>query len=572
MTSLWRSIGGPNAITWPAFWMALVVSALMNLPDQYTVNTAATLPRNLLATVVAVLAMFAVMLAMKAAFLRGVDTRPRPWSTVAVFAVGAATRGLVLGLMLAAFGTGEAHLAFRVPASVLTLTLTLAITAAVVDLARTTAARRADLRAEAGRLQAEESEARARAEAVQQRAAQAVRDLLLGRLATMQASPDAELGPRLREDAEDVIRPLSHQMADAAQDRPIAPARDIGRITWTDVWRAASLGRPFRPVLVALLTLVASGPALVAYNQSLPRGLAYVAVAGLLVLLGLGLVDRLLTPRLPRMRPWVRGSAVIIGAIAGIGAAAVALALVIDATGGQSPFRLPLQMLALGPPVVVAIAIGQGLRQQLMSADAQLVAENARLRYGRAMAQAAAWHEERAVSRALHGPVQSAVVSAAMRIESGDRDGAARLLAEALSHLDDDTHALPVSAALDEVAEAWAGLCEVHVDMQQDVAARVDRDAPLASAVIDICTEACSNAVRHGRATRVDIEVRADRDTIALAIADDGAFTGDSPDPGLGTAMLDDVALSWQREQEGGLTVLRARLPAPDRGQAGAYL
>jgi anti-sigma regulatory factor (Ser/Thr protein kinase) len=82
--------------------------------------------------------------------------------------------------------------------------------------------------------------------------------------------------------------------------------------------------------------------------------------------------------------------------------------------------------------------------------------------------------------------------------------------------------------------------------------------------VIDICVEACSNAVRHGGARRVEIEASDAGDSVALAIVDDGAPTSISPDPGLGTAMLDGVALAWQREREGMRTVLSAQLPWPD--------
>lgn len=35
-------IGGPHALTWPAFWVVLLTSLLLNLPDRFTVWTGAT--------------------------------------------------------------------------------------------------------------------------------------------------------------------------------------------------------------------------------------------------------------------------------------------------------------------------------------------------------------------------------------------------------------------------------------------------------------------------------------------------------------------------------------------------
>lgn len=563
MTALLQRVGGPNAFTWPAFLMALVLSAAMNLPDRFTTNSLAALPRNLLATLIAVSAMFVVMLALRAVFLRGVRTRPRPGRTIAIFMVGGATRGVVIGLTLDALGTGEPRLGFRVTASVLAFTVTLVMTAVVMDIIRTTAARQAGLRDEAGRLRAEENGARTRTREVQERALSQVRALLVERLAALQGGLSHDDADRLRRDAEEVIRPLSHELAGGVGPEPAPVSPEAGRITWAGVWDAASLGRPFRPVVMGLLAMAGAVAGLVAYSGGVARGLAYAAATAVLVTAALALVDLALRARLRRMPPRWRGAAVVAGAVLGMGAAALGLAALISITGGWSPWRVPLGLLAAGIPVVLAVAVGQGLLQQVASADAELVATNARLRHATALAQAAAWHEERRVSRALHGPVQNAVVSAAMCIEAGDRDGAERLLVRALGHLDDDRRERGTDDALDDLVESWGGLCDVQVSMPPDMARRIDDDPPLASAVIDICTEACSNAVRHGGARRVVIEARDAGGAIALDITDDGAPTGASPDPGLGTAMLDGVALEWQRERRESRTVLSALLPWP---------
>ena len=170
------------------------------------------------------------------------------------------------------------------------------------------------------------------------------------------------------------------------------------------------------------------------------------------------------------------------------------------------------------------------------------------------------------MSRALHGPVQTAVRAAAMRIDQGDLAGAEELLVDALGHLEPDQQRTGVRDALTGVARAWDGLCTVDVELPEDLAARIDDDPPLASSVVDICTDACSNAVRHGGATQVAMRAQSHGDALELVVSDDGAPDATTGTPGLGSAMLDDVSLEWLRRREGERTVLRATLPlAPER-------
>ena len=563
MTGLAQRVGGPNAISWPAFCVVLVASTLMNLPDRYTVYHADTAPGNLLAMLIAVAAMFAVMLGLRAVLLTDVALRAHPLRALAIFAAGAATRGVVFGVLLGTIGTGEPRIAFRVGASLGTLVPILVLTAIAVDFARGYAATSAALRAEGRRLRAEEDEARARASAIQERAAEQVRLLLLDRLAELEGAPAEDLAPRLRTDAEAVIRPLSHDVLGGLASRAMVADDDVGRITVGSVLRAASLGRPYRPLLLAVLTFFASASALTSYDGAV-IGIVGAIIASLLVAAAMAVLDRLVAPRLSGLRTVRRYVAMIAGAIAGIAVAAIVLGVLLGAFEAPAPWRLPIMMLTVGPLTVVLIAVGQGFQQQVTAATGELAAVNARLRHAGVVARAAAWHEERRLSRALHGQVQTAVIAAAMRVEAGDRAAAERLLVEALDELDPDRPESGVVDALTDVTEVWEGMCAVCVDIPADVAARVDGHPPLASTFVDICIDACSNAVRHGRARHVEIEARVVGGAVGLVVSDDGAPTGPSSERGMGSALLDDVALSWEREREGARTVLRAALPIGD--------
>ncbi|MFM9019641.1 MAG: hypothetical protein ACKORG_09440 [Actinomycetota bacterium] len=557
-----RRLGGASALSWPAFWVCLVTSIAGNLTDRFTVQSGFNVVVNLAANVAAVAAMFAVMLALRPLLLRDAAVTPRPGRAIVMFVIGAATRGVVLGLLLGLMGTGEPRLLFRVIASVVTLTLAMAICATIVDLVRTGQARRRDLRAEAEGLQRAEDEALAKATGIQERATAQVRNLLLDRLTTLQGGEADDLAPGLRADADEVIRPMSHEMVALPPPAPRVDARpDVGRIRWDDVWTAASLGQPFRPFWGALLLMVMSLSMLTAYNASLPRGLAYAVIGGLLIAGVLVMLGRVVTPRLRTMGPRARTAVLIASMIGGLVAAAIPWGLIMDAAGSDHAWRSPISIVIGGLVVTLGLAIEQGFRRQAQGADAELVAANARLKYAAAVAGAAAWHEERRVSRALHGPVQTAVRAAAMRIDQGDLAGAEQLLVDALGHLEPDTQRTGVRDALTGVAKAWDGLCAVDVELPDALAARIDDDPPLASSVVDICTDACSNAVRHGGATNVAMRAQPAGDALELVVSDDGAPDATVGTPGMGSAILDDVSIEWLRRREGERTVLRATLP-----------
>jgi signal transduction histidine kinase len=397
---------------------------------------------------------------------------------------------------------------------------------------------------------------------MQDRVTAQVQELLLNRIADLRGGRVDDLAPGLRADADEVIRPMSHEMVAPPAPAPRAVAdADVGRVRWSDIWSTASLGQPFRPIWSALLITVSSLALLTSNNSSLSRGLTYAVIGGLLIAGVLALLRRLVAPRLRTMDARRRTALLIASVVVGLEGAAVVWALIMDAAGSEHGWLAPIGIGIAGPTVVLALAVQQGFRQQSESADAELMAAGARLQYAAALAGTATWHEERRLSRALHGPVQTAVRAAAMRIEQGDLASAERMLVEALGHLDTDQRQTSVRTALADIARAWDGLCAVDLDLPDDLAARIDQDPPLASAIVDICTDACSNAVRHGGATSVAMRALPVGDTLDLVVSDDGAPDSGAGLPGLGSAMLDDVSLTWLRRREDGRTVLRATLP-----------
>lgn len=549
-------------VTWPLFWVTVGLGLVLNLPDQSNVNSIGDVAVNALVVVVAVVVMFGVMWVLEPVLMNG-PAAQRTLRAFVLVLVGNLARASVLAALLQATGISDARWAFRLLTALLLYSPILTIVVGVITLLRQSAANRAGFEANAERLTREEHEAVERTAAFRARAVDGIRAMLTDRLSALRSGGDALLGAQLRADVEDVIRPLSHRMAnDAVGDGAGADALLTPRVRWADMWRTGLLGRPIRPGITAAVIALGSLAALTRYSGSAAWGLTSALVVYLEVFALLWGLSRFLQGRLRAMPPARRAVAFTASVTACMLVPAATMVALLMASGSEAPWRPSIAFIIITPVLAWFVALDQGLRQQVAATGSEMMARTAQLRHAAATARSVAYHEERRLSRALHGPVQAAVTSAAMRVEAGDMAGAEQLLTDAIGHLDtggDDQRG--VARALDDIAAAWDGLCTVSVDVAPDAEEVIDADPPLASSVIDICTDACSNAVRHGDANHITVVARRSGDAVDLMVQDDGAPGEVAVLPGLGSATLDDVTLRWERRREGGSTVLRATLP-----------
>lgn len=556
-----RGRGAP-VVTWPFFWVTVVFGLVVNLPDRSNVNSIADVGVNALVVVASVLVMFAVMWVLQPVVMNG-PARQRVQRTFALVLIGNLARASVLAALLQATGTSDARWAYRLTSALLLYSPVLTLAVGVITMLRESAEHRAHFEANAERLARDEQAAMERTAAFRARAMEGIRAMLTERLSALRSGDGVQLGAQLREDVDGVIRPLSHRMAGhAASDKEVADTPRAPRVRWADVWRTGLLGQPIRPGPTAAILALASLVALSWYSGGVAWGLATVLVVGVEIFGLLWVLRQALQERLRAMAPVRRALAFTASVTACMLVPAGTMVALLMASGSPAPWRVPISFAILAPLVAWFIALDQALRQQIAATSSEMTARTVQLEHAAATAHSVAHHEERRLSRALHGPVQAAVTAAAMRVEAGDPAGAEQLLLDAIGHLDTDAgDERGVSRALGDITAAWDGLCTVAVEVSPDAERAIDGDAPLASSVIDICTEACSNAVRHGDAGHISVVARRDGPTVSLVVRDDGAPSGIEPRPGLGSAMLDDVTLHWERRREGGATVLRATLP-----------
>ena len=196
--------------------------------------------------------------------------------------------------------------------------------------------------------------------------------------------------------------------------------------------------------------------------------------------------------------------------------------------------------------------------QSLAEVNQQIELSNARMRQE-------IWFAQRNLTWVLHGPVQSALVSATIRLESGadlsaaDRESLWSNIVRAYSLLKTSGPSIPdVSGFLTEIRTLWQDVCEVSFTDSSSMIEIISVDPVATSAVIEIVREAVGNAIRHGNATWVEVTIlnRA-MNLVGLVIVDNGSGVTASAVPGIGSQLFASLSYQWSRDSSPtGTTIL----------------
>jgi hypothetical protein len=179
------------------------------------------------------------------------------------------------------------------------------------------------------------------------------------------------------------------------------------------------------------------------------------------------------------------------------------------------------------------------------------------------------WFTRRNLTWVLHGPVQSALVSAALRLESGETIGQAERIVihdnivEAYAKLNAGGPSYPdFDRFSTDLTGMWFGICEIEFCDPDALIGRLDTDPAGTASLIEIATESVSNAIRHGKATAISITVReANSGLVTLLISDNGAGLPSGSQPGIGSDLYASLAHEWSLTGSSDGTTLTAHVP-----------
>ena len=443
-------------------------------------------------------------------------------------------------------------LKFQILSGVVTIVATLSA-AAAVGLTRERSMLTAQLEAEQwrlretadsmeGELREAERELRTRAREILEPELVEIRRMLEERLGQDGADVVAD---RLMSSVRDVVRPASHQLATPTY----LPARDIPAVVpvrfnvFRDKMDVPAAIRPEWLVGVFLIFLATSVVALQdAWIRTLPTVLSLCAMGGLLVLVKHAWPRRFRTMRV--------ASGFLLITLLYVASFTAQYTLDSRFFGVSNRFVQPVTSFLVTTTVAVAFTLiaihsehAESTRMKLITVNSQLMELVARMRRQ-------LWLCHRAVALTVHGQLQSMLVATAMRLRltADDTSNAAdlRRLDDVLTSISTPgLNSVTLLDTLDELREIWSGVVEIEYEISPEALARMYEDAGLATCASEVCREAVTNAIRHGGATTIQIEVGAVTAGLALTVVDDGQGVAVDYRAGLGLTMMDQTCLSW---------------------------
>ena len=360
----------------------------------------------------------------------------------------------------------------------------------------------------------------------------------------------SDVARELRSAASATVRPLSRRLWAYAPARISGPG--LGRILRTIVTE-----QPFQPLVLILIYWATTFGGNIA-TLGWIRG-SFAMLIGTILIVGVLGGANVLMRRYPHHHAWIFLLATVLLQVTGL------LIFVLRDVWDAVPYTWTEYVLScIGGVVLILVTSGFGsvrtYRSDLARTFHADIDDELRASLA-ASAQVAQLARESA--RVLHGSVQTRLVACAVAIEQAsqtrDVDAFQAAMREAHAALVPPSLVVEVSRTLgenlDRTVALWSGLCSVRVMIDPDVS---QERGVLARDVGRFVEEAVNNAVTHGDATEISVDVHRTGNAVHIEVIDNGSGPGGGR-PGLGSALFDSLSTHWQLTPvDGGSKVVAA--------------
>jgi len=179
------------------------------------------------------------------------------------------------------------------------------------------------------------------------------------------------------------------------------------------------------------------------------------------------------------------------------------------------------------------------------------------------------WLNRRRTASILHGPVQAALYASAMRISQAVSP-TVELIAEVEKDIQDALEKLnnpsnleleSIKDVLSQIAEIWSDSAEISIEIDPKLENQISRQPLATEATLEVVREFITNAMKHGKASKVDVQIGAiDNSRFFIEVKDNGSKIDHPAKPGFGSKLLSELSLSWSRSRIKDTTVCYAEI------------
>lgn len=571
MRDFWNRVGGADSISWPSLGVTFVIVLVVNLIGSgVSVENG---PWGLIgASAIGSTAMVMFLLIAKFTVLRGTKKTPQPVLTVLMILFALAVRAVVFDSVLLAWELEEAQrIAFRFFASLSTMGVTLVMMAYIVSLAREFSRNSERLRSTNETLRATKRSIDEKIRTKREDVVGSVRTELETRLKALTGTSARQALNRLRDTIEEVVRPVSHELAKQVTDlTPPDYKPENDRVIWSAVFADSTSKQPFRPGNFAFWAGFAT-LCFAPLQWGVEVGVTLAFVASLVPFATLSAYANLWTRFLANRRTSERSIAftIMLFSTGLLGTFAVTRVSGMESYGQQVALPLAALWVLLG----WGLALIPSLQTETARVLTSLNKSSEKLREELVRLNTAYRLQQQAIARALHGPIQDALSVASFKLSAAIQNETAsdaliielnEKISSTIVLLDLTEDELPsLEDSLRDLSEFWEGVATIRWKLSSVASAKLAAHPVTSATAVELIREACSNAVRHGRAhqIRVNVSVSKDQTKLLINVTNDGALVKLTTQPGLGTKLLNELALSWSLSSAKGLTVLEATTP-----------
>lgn len=499
-------------------------------------------------------------------FLKGKEDKSRPFFVLGAFLLSGLTRGVViLGLDILTGQHQAGQELFRLLGGPIFTFVTLTVAAVLASNYQRHRELLSALADERYRLQIRSASIRAKVQIQREELLEKVRNLLDPAIAKIQAKLTGESSNEvissLRSTVDDVVRPLSVEVAEASDELEAESGKAQIREK-APIPKRIMLGEFLVPLWAALIASITLVP--VSFLFETPANSVIILLTSFFsMLLILGLIQRL-TLSLP-VHPVL-----------------AAIAVPIFYAASLSPFYLlaPIfewavsteqihSLLLFGAVVGGTTFAAQFAQLQRKATTEKLEAVNQQLEILNAALRQELWLNRRRTASVLHGPVQAALFASAMKLAQ-DEKPTPKLVAEveqdiqsALEKLNNPSNLelADVSAVLNQIIDIWSDAADISIQIPEELEAAIAKQPLTSEALIEISREFITNAIKHGKASKVSLKVsRLDGFRIAIEVIDDGQGIPPGAKPGFGSKLLTELTLVWRQTRVGDATFSYAEI------------
>jgi signal transduction histidine kinase len=173
------------------------------------------------------------------------------------------------------------------------------------------------------------------------------------------------------------------------------------------------------------------------------------------------------------------------------------------------------------------------------------------------------WLNRKRMAALLHGPIQAALYASAMGMAQTNNPTPDYLtkvqkdIETALEQLNNPNRleSETLLSVLNQIKELWSGSVEVEIDIPTELELAITNEPLTCEATIELARELVTNSIKHGQASKVKVTInQIDPTRFSVEVTDNGKAPLEGATPGYGTKVLNELSLNWERTRLGDTT------------------